>query len=44
MPYSHIKAEVLLLLKVVIKDELADEIRVQSVVNHLRAPELWEEG
>lgn len=38
--HSHIKAKVLLLLKVVIEDKLADEVGVQGVVDHLGAPEL----
>lgn len=39
---SHVKAQVLLLLKEVVQDELPDEIWVQSVVYHLRPPKLDE--
>ena len=44
MPYSHVKAEVLLLLEIVVEDELADKVGVQGVVDHLGAPELRGEG
>lgn len=37
---SHVKAQVLLLLKKVVQDELPDEIRVQRVVDHLGPPKL----
>lgn len=43
-PYSHIEAEVLLLLEVVVEDKLADKVRVQGVVDHLGASELQGEG
>lgn len=42
--YSHIEAEVLLLLKVVVEDKLADKVGIQGVVDHLGAPKLWGEG
>lgn len=39
---SHVKAQVLLLLKEVVQDELPDEIWVQRVVDHLGPPKLDE--
>lgn len=42
--HSHVEAEVLLLLEVVIEDKLADEVGVEGVVDHLGAPKLRREG
>lgn len=37
---SHVKAQVLLLLKEVVQDELPDKVRVQRVVDHFGPPKL----